>query len=114
MKTVWLRSVYTVDDQEQTNIPNIYAIGDILEGKPDSLRLPYKQVSCLPNVPMETVWLRSVYTSDDQEQTNILNIYAIGDIIEGKPELTPVAIQAGQLLAKRLYGNHLVTFSIYS
>ena len=37
---------------------------------------------------METVWLRSVYTVDDQEQTNIPNIYAIGDIIEGKPELT--------------------------
>ena len=51
---------------------------------------------------------------DDQEQTNIPNIYAIGDIIEGKPELTPVAIQAGQLLAKRLYGNSLVKVSIYS
>ena len=63
---------------------------------------------------METVWLRSVYTVDDQEQTNIPNIYAIGDIIEGKPELTPVAIQAGQLLAKRLYGNSLVKVSIYS
>ena len=44
---------------------------------------------------METVWLRSVYTVDDQEQTNVPNILAIGDIIEGKPELTPVAIQAG-------------------
>ena len=63
---------------------------------------------------METVWLRSVYTVDYQEQTNIPNIYAIGDIIEGKPELTPVAIQAGQLLAKRLYGNSLVKVSIYS
>ena len=42
---------------------------------------------------------------DDCEQTSVPNIYAIGDIIEGKPELTPVAIQAGQLLAKRLYGN---------
>ena len=47
---------------------------------------------------MKTVWLRSVYTVDDQEQTNIPYIYAIGDIIEGKPDLTPVAIQAGQLL----------------
>ena len=63
---------------------------------------------------METVWFRSVYTVDDQEQTNIPNIYAIGDIIEGKPELTPVAIQAGQLLAKRLYENSLVKVSIYS
>lgn len=42
---------------------------------------------------------------DDSEQTNISNIYAIGDILEGKPELTPVAIQAGNLLAKRLFSN---------
>jgi thioredoxin reductase (NADPH) len=35
------------------------------------------------------------------EQTNVPHIYAIGDVIHGKPELTPVAIQAGQLLARR-------------
>ncbi|KAL4225826.1 thioredoxin reductase [Mactra antiquata] len=44
---------------------------------------------------------------DDNEQTNVPHIFAIGDILEGKPELTPVAIQAGQLLAKRLYSNSL-------
>lgn len=38
------------------------------------------------------------------EQTNIPHIYAIGDVLE-KEELTPVAIQAGRLLAKRLFGN---------
>jgi len=37
------------------------------------------------------------------EQTNIPNIYAIGDILHGKLELTPVAIEAGVLLARRLY-----------
>jgi len=37
------------------------------------------------------------------EQTNIPHIYAIGDVMEGCPELTPVAIQAGKLLAKRLF-----------
>ncbi|XP_050536910.1 thioredoxin reductase 1, mitochondrial isoform X1 [Daktulosphaira vitifoliae] len=37
------------------------------------------------------------------EQTNVPNIYAVGDVIHGKPELTPVAIQAGKLLAARLY-----------
>lgn len=31
-------------------------------------------------------------------------VYAIGDILDGKPELTPVAIQAGKLLARRLFG----------
>ena len=38
------------------------------------------------------------------EQTNIPHIYAVGDVCEGKQELTPVAIQAGELLARRLYG----------
>lgn len=37
---------------------------------------------------------------DEKEQTNIPHIYAIGDILDGKLELTPVAIQAGRLLAK--------------
>ncbi|KAG2459916.1 TRXR1 reductase, partial [Polypterus senegalus] len=41
---------------------------------------------------------------NEKEQTNVPHIYAIGDILEGKLELTPVAIQAGRLLARRLYG----------
>lgn len=45
------------------------------------------------------------------EQTNVDNIYAIGDVVDETSangrvlELTPVAIKAGQLLASRLYGN---------
>jgi len=39
------------------------------------------------------------------ERTNVEYIYAIGDVIEGAPELTPVAIHAGQLLARRLFDN---------
>lgn len=39
-------------------------------------------------------------------------IYAIGDILEGKPELTPVAIQAGRLLAQRLYAGSTVKVSV--
>jgi len=37
------------------------------------------------------------------EQTDCPNIYAIGDVMEGCPELTPVAIQAGLSLARRLF-----------
>uniref|UniRef100_A0A671KP31 thioredoxin-disulfide reductase (NADPH) n=1 Tax=Sinocyclocheilus anshuiensis TaxID=1608454 RepID=A0A671KP31_9TELE len=40
---------------------------------------------------------------NDEEQTNVPHIYAIGDILEGKWELTPVAVQAGKLLARRLF-----------
>ncbi|EQC25393.1 thioredoxin reductase (NADPH) [Saprolegnia diclina VS20] len=38
------------------------------------------------------------------EQTSTPHIYAVGDVIDG-PELTPVAIQAGRLLSKRLFDN---------
>lgn len=38
------------------------------------------------------------------EQTTCPNIYAIGDVMEDCPELTPVAIQAGLSLSRRLFG----------
>lgn len=40
---------------------------------------------------------------NDINQTNVSHIYAIGDIIENSPELTPVAITEGKYLANRLY-----------
>jgi len=36
---------------------------------------------------------------NDEEQTNVPNIYAIGDVLHGHLELTPTAIYAGMLLA---------------
>ncbi|XP_068159545.1 thioredoxin reductase 1, mitochondrial isoform X1 [Drosophila tropicalis] len=42
---------------------------------------------------------------DSLETTNVGHIYAVGDIIYGKPELTPVAVLAGRLLARRLFAN---------
>ncbi|OQV24166.1 Thioredoxin reductase 3 [Hypsibius exemplaris] len=44
------------------------------------------------------------------EQTNIENIYAIGDVLDGMPELTPVAIQSGLRLARRLFGGATETY----
>lgn len=40
----------------------------------------------------------------DAEETNVPHIFAIGDVIYGKLELTPVAIKAGKLLSQRLFG----------
>ena len=40
---------------------------------------------------------------NEKYQTNVDNIYVIGDIREGSPELTPVAIKEGLNLAKGLY-----------
>uniref|UniRef100_G3PI15 thioredoxin-disulfide reductase (NADPH) n=1 Tax=Gasterosteus aculeatus TaxID=69293 RepID=G3PI15_GASAC len=38
------------------------------------------------------------------ESTSVPNIFAFGDIGEGRPELTPTAVKAGKLLARRLAG----------
>jgi pyruvate/2-oxoglutarate dehydrogenase complex dihydrolipoamide dehydrogenase (E3) component len=38
------------------------------------------------------------------ERTTAPSVYAVGDVSHGTPELTPVAIKQGLLLAKRLYG----------
>ncbi len=40
---------------------------------------------------------------DEYQNTTAHNIYAVGDIIDGGIELTPVAVKAGRLLAERLF-----------
>ena len=52
---------------------------------------------------------------DKYQNTNVPGIYAVGDIIEGGIELTPVAVAAGRRLSERLFNNkpneHLITIS---
>jgi thioredoxin reductase (NADPH) len=38
------------------------------------------------------------------EQSSTPNIYCVGDAADGRPELTPPAVQAGKLLGERLFG----------
>jgi len=40
---------------------------------------------------------------DANDATNVPGVYALGDVAEGRPELTPVAIMSGRLLADRLF-----------
>ncbi|MDY2948074.1 glutathione-disulfide reductase [Mannheimia varigena] len=42
---------------------------------------------------------------DKFQNTNVPNLYAVGDIIEGGIELTPVAVAAGRRLSERLFNN---------
>lgn len=65
----------------------------------------------LPKLNLESVDPKGLLTSEKtgkvicvNEQTSVPHIYAIGDILDGRPELTPVAILAGKLLARRLFG----------
>jgi thioredoxin reductase (NADPH) len=38
-----------------------------------------------------------------EQSISVPYIYAIGDVLEGVPELTPVAIQSGRVLMRRLF-----------
>jgi len=64
---------------------------------------------CTTGIGLDTVGLEMAKNGkiivNKEEQSSKENIYAVGDVIEGGLELTPVAIQAGKLLARRLYGN---------
>lgn len=66
---------------------------------------------CTENIGLEVVGVdkdQSGYIPTVNEQTNVKNIYAVGDIVKDKPQLTPVAIEAGILLVRRLYANSTV------
>jgi len=43
------------------------------------------------------------FNVNEYEQTNVPHIYAIGDVQNGRLELTPTAIKAGMLLVNRLF-----------
>jgi len=46
---------------------------------------------------------RNKVITDAANKTNVDGVWAIGDVCENNPELTPVAIKEGQLLADRLF-----------
>jgi thioredoxin reductase (NADPH) len=46
---------------------------------------------------------------DDKDRTNVPHIYAVGDVVESRPELTPVAVQCGRYLSRRLFNGSTET-----
>merc|ERR1712181_77009 len=74
----------------------------------DTVLLAIGRSACTPGLGLESVGVETnpkngkIITKGDQ--TSCPNVYAIGDVVDGCPELTPVAIQAGKFLAQRLFG----------
>ena len=65
-------------------------------------RTPNTQTLNLDNVGVETTESGHI-TVNKYQETNVPGIFAVGDIITGHHELTPVAIAAGRRLADRLF-----------
>jgi len=88
--------------------------GSTGEGEYDTVLFAVGRDVCTNMIGLETTGValsKNGKVPTVNEQTNVPHIYAIGDIIDGDAltppsnttELTPVAIQAGKLLANRLY-----------
>uniref|UniRef100_A0A669EYS9 thioredoxin-disulfide reductase (NADPH) n=1 Tax=Oreochromis niloticus TaxID=8128 RepID=A0A669EYS9_ORENI len=86
---------------------------EIIEGEYNTVLIAVGRDACTDKLGLDKAGVKvnpknGKIPVNDEEQTNVPHIYAIGDILEGKWELTPVAIQAGKLLARRLYGGSTV------
>ncbi|XP_029427868.1 thioredoxin reductase 2, mitochondrial isoform X2 [Rhinatrema bivittatum] len=92
LRVTWTK-VETGDEEMDTFDTVMWAIGRAPEIK--SLNLENAGVKVNPDTGKIIV--------NSFEETSIPNIYAIGDVAEGRPELTPTAIAAGKLLARRLF-----------
>uniref|UniRef100_A0A668VJT8 thioredoxin-disulfide reductase (NADPH) n=1 Tax=Oreochromis aureus TaxID=47969 RepID=A0A668VJT8_OREAU len=89
---------------------------EIIEGEYNTVLIAVGRDACTDKLGLDKAGVKvnpknGKIPVNDEEQTNMPHIYAIGDILEGKWELTPVAIQAGKLLARRLYGGSTVKVS---
>ncbi|KAJ8005814.1 hypothetical protein DPEC_G00121790 [Dallia pectoralis] len=84
----------TGQDQQDTFDSVLWAIG----------RAPETKTLNLENVGIKLNKDSGKILVGADESTSVSNIYAFGDIGEGRPELTPTAIKAGKLLARRLSG----------
>uniref|UniRef100_H0YBI6 thioredoxin-disulfide reductase (NADPH) n=1 Tax=Homo sapiens TaxID=9606 RepID=H0YBI6_HUMAN len=85
---------------------------ETIEGVYNTVLLAIGRDSCTRKIGLEKIGVKINEKSgkipvNDVEQTNVPYVYAVGDILEDKPELTPVAIQSGKLLAQRLFGASL-------
>lgn len=73
----------------------------------DNVMLAVGRNADTKNLGLEEVGVKiekndKIVASDD-DTTNIKSIYAIGDCVNGRLELTPTAIMAGKLLVERLF-----------
>ena len=89
-------------------------VKDNIVGEYNTILFAIGRDPCTKDIGLENVGVKlnpkTGKVPTKHEQTNVDNIYAIGDILEFRSELTPVAIDSGIMLARRLYGGSKETF----
>jgi len=79
-----------------------------MEEEFDTVILAVGRTACTDDLGLASAGLaleRSGKLNAVHEQTDVASIFAVGDVLESRQELTPVAIQAGKLLAQRLFAH---------
>ncbi|KAK9506283.1 hypothetical protein O3M35_008246 [Rhynocoris fuscipes] len=93
---------------KQIRVDGLYENGEEFTGTYNTVLLAIGRNPNTEGIGLERVGIKvhqgtGKILVDDFDRTNVPNIYAIGDVAYGRAELTPVAILAGKLLARRLY-----------
>lgn len=103
--------------------PGLYRVTSIVSGKTvvdeyNTVLFAVGREPCTKGIGLEDVGVKVNPKTGKiptiHEKTNIDNIYAVGDILEFRTELTPVAIDSAIMLVKRLYGKSTETFDYNS
>ncbi|XP_059799895.1 thioredoxin reductase 1, cytoplasmic-like [Hypanus sabinus] len=86
---------------------------EVITGEYNTVLIAVGRDACTKSLGLEKVGVNlneknGKMLVDSEERSSVPYIYGIGDVIDGKLELTPVAIQAGKLLARRLYAGSTV------
>merc|ERR1712200_388807 len=86
-----------------------YTYGTYLSDEFNTVVFAIGRDACTGNIGLDKIGVQlnpknGKIIHDAAEKSSVAHIYAIGDVLDGKPELTPVAIQSGKLLARRMAG----------
>lgn len=91
------RVVWKSSEDGKTDVEDVY----------DTVMLAIGRTSDTKKIGLESLGVQTKPNGkiicNDDDTTNVEGIYAIGDCVDKRPELTPTAIKAGRLLARRLF-----------
>lgn len=88
--------------------PSAGASGEASHALFDTVLTAAGRDPCTSKIGLDNVGVKTHKSShkvlvDEFDATNVAGIFAIGDVAHGRPELTPTAIHAGKLLARRIF-----------
>ncbi|XP_066997444.2 thioredoxin reductase 1, cytoplasmic [Anabrus simplex] len=87
--------------------------GEVVSGNYNTVLFAVGREACTKNIGLAEIGVilntdNGKVICDDEEKSSLDHVYAIGDVLDGRLELTPVAVEAGRNLAQRLYGGSTV------